>query len=219
MSRWATFDCYGTLIDWNTGIGTVLERLYGVEQAPELLRRYHELEPQVQAEAYRSYAEVLSLTLERLANEIGYGVPEGESGVLAQSLPEWPTYPEVPQALAELRRRGWSLAILSNTDRELIAASQRTLGVPIDLAVVAEDIRSYKPAPLHWEYFFELTTAARDRHVHVAASLFHDIAPAQELGLKTVWINREGEEAHPEPDRELPDLAGLPDVLDELVLR
>lgn len=216
MSRWATFDCYGTLIDWNAGIGTVLERLYGVEQAPELLRRYHELEPQVQAEAYRSYAEVLSLTLERLANEIGHGVPEGESGALAQSLPEWPTYPEVPQALAELRRRGWSLAILSNTDRELIAASQRTLGVPIDLAVVAEDIRSYKPAPLHWEYFFELTTADRDRHVHVAASLFHDIAPAQELGLKTVWINRLGEQADPEPDCELPDLSGLPDALDEL---
>jgi len=216
MSRWATFDCYGTLIDWNTGIGTVLERLYGVEQAPELLRRYHELEPQVQAEAYRSYAEVLSLTLERLANEIGHGVPEGESGALAQSLPEWPTYLEVPETLAELRRRGWSLAILSNTDRELIAASQRTLGVPIDLAVVAEDIRSYKPAPLHWEYFFELTTADRDRHVHVAASLFHDIAPAQELGLKTVWINRLGEQADPEPDCELPDLSGLPDALDEL---
>ena len=216
MSRWATFDCYGTLIDWNTGIGTVLERLYGAERAPELLRRYHELEPQVQAEAYRSYAEVLSLTLERLANEIGYGVPEGESGVLAQSLPEWPTYLEVPETLAELRRRGWSLAILSNTDRELIAASQRTLGVPIDLAVVAEDIRSYKPAPLHWEYFFELTTADRDRHVHVAASLFHDIAPAQELGLKTVWINRLGEQADPEPDCELPDLSGLPDALDEL---
>ncbi|MBA2383656.1 MAG: haloacid dehalogenase type II [Actinobacteria bacterium] len=218
MSRWATFDCYGTLIDWNAGIGTVLERLYGVEQAPELLRRYHELEPQVQvqAEAYRSYAEVLSLTLERLANEIGHGVPEGESGALAQSLPEWPTYLEVPETLAELRRRGWSLAILSNTDRELIAASQRTLGVPIDLAVVAEDIRSYKPAPLHWEYFFELTTADRDRHVHVAASLFHDIAPAQELGLKTVWINRLGEQADPEPDCELPDLSGLPDALDEL---
>jgi len=216
MSRWATFDCYGTLIDWNTGIGTVLERLYGAERAPELLRRYHELEPQVQVQAYRSYAEVLSLTLERLANEIGYGVPEGESGVLAQSLPEWPTYLEVPETLAELRRRGWSLAILSNTDRELIAASQRTLGVPIDLAVVAEDIRSYKPAPLHWEYFFELTTADRDRHVHVAASLFHDIAPAQELGLKTVWINRLGEQADPEPDCELPDLSGLPDALDEL---
>jgi len=219
MSRWATFDCYGTLIDWNAGIGSVLEGLYGAEQAPQLLRRYHDLEPEVQAEGFRSYSEVLSLTLERLANETGYGIPEGESGVLSRSLPDWPAYPEAPEALAELRRRGWNLAILSNTDRELIAASQRTLGVPFDLVVVAEDIQSYKPAHRHWERFFELAAADREHHVHVAASLFHDIAPARELGLRTVWINREGEEAHPEPDRELPDLAGLPDVLDELVLR
>ena len=216
MSRWATFDCYGTLIDWNAGIGAVLERLYGVEQTPGLLARFHELEPQVQAEEYRSYAEVLSLTLERLANEIGIGIPEGESGVLPQSLPDWPAFPEAPSALAELRERGWNLAILSNTDRELIAASQRTLGVPFDLAVVAEDVGSYKPAHRHWERFFELTTADREHHVHVAASLFHDIAPARELGLKTIWINRLDEEADPEPDRELPDLSGLPDKLDEL---
>jgi 2-haloacid dehalogenase len=221
MSRWATFDVYGTLIDWNAGIGGVLERLYGAEQAPELLRRYHELEPEVQAEAYRSYAEVLTLTLERLANEVGYGIPEGESGVLPRSLPDWPPYPEVPEALAELRRRGWSLALLSNTDRDLIAASQRALGVPTDLAVVAEDVQSYKPAHAHWERFFELTTADREHHVHVAASRFHDIAPARELGLKCVWIDRGGEDAQAhdstaEPDRTLPDLTGLPDTLDEL---
>jgi 2-haloacid dehalogenase len=216
VTRWATFDCYGTLIDWNAGIGGVLERLYGAQQAPELLRRYHELEPEVQAEAYRSYSDVLSLTLERLANEVGYGIPEGEGGVLPQSLPDWPPFPEVPEALAELRRRGWNLAILSNTDRDLIAASQRTLGVPFDLTVVAEDVESYKPAHGHWERFFELTTADRAHHVHVAASLFHDLAPARELGLTTVWINRLGEDAEPEPDRELPDLSGLPDTLDEL---
>ncbi len=218
MSRWATFDCYGTLIDWNAGIGGVLERLYGAEQAPELLRRFHELEPEVQAERYRSYAEVLTLTLERLANEVGYGIPEGESGVLPQSLPDWPAFPEVPEALAELRRRGWSLAILSNSDRELIAASQRTLEVPFDLVVVAEDVGSYKPAPGHWQRFDELT-ADREQHVHVAASLFHDIAPAKELGLKTIWINRLGEDAEPKPDVELTDLSGLPDALDQLVPR
>ncbi|HXH87964.1 MAG TPA: haloacid dehalogenase type II [Gaiellaceae bacterium] len=216
MSRWATFDCYGTLIDWNAGVGAVLERLYGIEQAPELLRRYHELEPEVQAEQYRSYAEVLSLTLERLASETGLGIPEGESGALAQSLPDWPPFPEVPEALAELRRRGWSLAILSNSDRDLIATSQKQLGVPFDLVVVAEDVQSYKPAHGHWERFAELT-ADREQHVHVAASLFHDIAPGRELGLTTVWINRLGERADPVPDRELTDLAGLPDVLDELV--
>ena len=218
MSRWATFDCYGTLIDWNAGIGGVLERLYGAERAPELLSRFHELEPEVQAERYRSYAEVLTLTLERLANEVGYGIPEGESGVLPQSLPDWPAFPEVPEALAELRRRGWSLAILSNSDRELIAASQRTLEVPFDLVVVAEDVGSYKPAPGHWQRFDELT-ADREQHVHVAASLFHDIAPAKELGLKTIWINRLGEDAEPKPDVELTDLSGLPDALDQLVPR
>jgi 2-haloacid dehalogenase len=217
VAKWATFDCYGTLIDWNEGIGRVLERLWGAEQRPRLLERYHELEPQVQSEQYRSYAEVLTLTLERLAGDVGYGIPEGESGFLAQSLPDWPAFSEVPAALGEARERGWRLAILSNSDRDLIAASQRTLGVPFDLTVVAEDVGTYKPAHSHWERFFELTTAERETHVHVAASLFHDIAPTGELGLTSVWINRLGEEPDPEPTVELPDLSRLPDVLDELV--
>ena len=222
MSRWATFDCYGTLIDWNAGIGAVLEQLYGAERAPTLLRRYHELEPEVQADGYRSYSEILALTLERLANEVGYGIPEGEGGALAQSLPDWPPYPEVPAALAELRSRGWNLAILSNIDHALMVESEKRLGVPFDVIVTAEDVQSYKPAPAHWERFFEKTTADRDRHVHVGASLFHDVAPAKELGLKTVWISRGGADsfAHRSdatPDRELVDLSGLPDALDELV--
>ncbi|HEY6584906.1 MAG TPA: haloacid dehalogenase type II [Gaiellaceae bacterium] len=217
MQRWATFDCYGTLIDWNAGIGSVLERLWGVEQAPRLLERYHELEPEVEAEEYRSYGEVLTLTLERIAEEVGYGIPEGESGVLAQSLPEWPPFSEVPDALRELRRRGWNLVILSNSDRRLIVESEKRIGVPFDLLVVAEDVQSYKPGHAHWERFFELTTADKEHHVHVAASLFHDIAPARELGLRSVWINRLGEQADPEPDRELTDLSALPDTLDELV--
>ena len=216
MSRWATFDCYGTLIDWNAGIRGVLEGLFGADRAPELLARYHRLEPEVQAEAYRSYAEVLALTLERLATENDLAIPEGESGVLARSLPDWPVFREVPAALAELRRRGWSLAILSNTDHALILESQKRIGVPFDLIVTAEDVDSYKPAHAHWERFFELTTD-RTQHVHVAASLFHDIAPARELDLKSVWINRLGEAADPEPDVELSDLSGLPDALDELV--
>jgi 2-haloacid dehalogenase len=217
VERWATFDCYGTLIDWNAGIGAVLERLWGVEQAPKLLERYHELEPEVEAEQYRSYGEVLTLTLERIAEEVGYGIPEGESSMLSQSLPEWPPFDEVPVALAELRRRGWNLAILSNSDRGLIVESEKRIGVPFDLRVVAEDVRSYKPAHAHWDRFFEETTADKSHHVHVAASLFHDIAPARELGLKSVWINRLGEDADPEPDRELTDLNALPDTLDELV--
>ena len=171
----------------------------------------------MQAEEYRSYAEVLTLTLERLASENDLALPEGESGVLARSLPEWPVFREVPAALAELRQRGWQLAILSNTDRALIVESEKRIGVPFDLIITAEDVSSYKPAHGHWDRFFESTTADHEHHVHVAASLFHDVAPARELGLRTVWINRLGEAADPEPDRELPDLSGLPDTLDELV--
>jgi len=123
----------------------------------------------------------------------------------------------VPPALREGRRRGWRLAVLSNSDRDLIAASQRTLGVPFDAVVVAEDVRSYKPAHGHWERFFALSGAERGAHAHVAASLFHDIAPARDLGLASIWINRLGERANPVPDRELPDLARLPEALDGLV--
>ena len=214
--RWATFDCYGTLIDWNGGIRRELERLFGPEPAPRLLARYHELEPEVEASAYRPYRDVLTVTLERLGHEAG-GLPDGETGALARSLPTWDPFPEVPGALSEARRRGWRLAILSNSDRDLIDASIALIGVPFDLVVVAEDVRSYKPAHAHWRRFFELADADRERHVHVGASLFHDIAPAQELQLASVWINRLAERPGPEPTRKLPDLAGLPETLDELV--
>src|SRR5919108_2483359 len=210
--RWATFDCYGTLIDWNVGISRELERLFGVEEAPKLLERYHELERELESESFRTYHQVLTLALERLAQDKGMQLPEGEAAALARSLPDWPPFPEVPGALGELRERGWHLAILSNTDRDLIAASERQLGVPVDLAIVAEDVESYKPAHGHWQRFFDASTAHRERHVHVGASLFHDIAPARELGLRSVWINRLGEAADPEPDRELRDLSELPDV-------
>jgi 2-haloacid dehalogenase len=218
LDRWATFDCYGTLIDWNGGILRELERLFGVQVAPRLLERYHELECEVQSEAYVSYRQVLTLTLERLASEEGLPIPEGETDALAKALPSWEPFPEVPPALEELRARGWLLAILSNSDRDLIAASRDRIGVPFDRSLVAEDVESYKPAHGHWLAFFERTGAKRPLHVHVAASLFHDVAPAQELGLATVWINRLGEEAGAhEPTRELPDLTKLPDMLEELV--
>ena len=217
MQRWATFDCYGTLIDWNAGILGVLEQLFGVERAPELLARYHELEPELEQDGSLPYKAVMSEALIRLAEEESLAMPEGESEALVRALPNWEPFPEVPEALAEVRHRGWNLVILSNTDRDLIEESMKRIGVPIDLAIVAGELRSYKPALAHWEHFFEVTTADKDHHVHVAASLVHDIAPARELGLKTVWINRLGEKAEPKPDRELSDLSELPDTLDELV--
>ena len=215
--RWATFDCYGTLIDWNGGLLRELERLFGVENAPKLLERYHQLEPEIEQDGSLPYRAVMTEALIRLAQEEGLPIPEGESDALGRSLPDWEPFPEVHDALAELRQRGWYLVILSNTDRDLIEASMRRIGVPFELAIVAGEIGSYKPVKAHWEQFFEKTTADPEHHVHVAASLRHDIAPARELKLKTVWINRLEEQADPEPDRELPDLSALPDTLDELV--
>jgi 2-haloacid dehalogenase len=217
VQRWVTFDCYGTLIDWNAGILRELERLFGVQDAPRLLERYHELEPEIEEDGSLPYRAVLTEALVRLAEEERLPIPEGESDALARSLPEWEPFPEVPEALDQLRRGGWNLVILSNTDRDLITESMKRIGVPFDLAIVAGELGSYKPALAHWERFFEATTADKEHHVHVAASLLHDIAPARKLGLKSVWINRLGEEPEPKPDRELTDLSELPATLDELV--
>jgi 2-haloacid dehalogenase len=215
--RWATFDCYGTLVDWEGGIGGELGRLFGEGNRARLLARYHELEPELQRDGALAYREVMARALGALAREQGVDLSVGERDSLGRSLPSWPVFPEVPGALSEARRRGWRLAILSNSDRDLIEPSMRAIGVRIDVAIVAGEIGSYKPAHGHWDVFFGTTHAPRHGHVHVAASLFHDIAPANELGLRSVWINRLGEHAGPEPTRELPDLAALPDVLDELV--
>lgn len=126
-------------------------------------------------------------------------------------------FPEVRQQFEEARRRGWQLVMLSNSDRDLIDASIEAIGVPFRDAIVASEVGSYKPALGHWQAFYESTHADRERHVHVAQSHFHDIAPAHELGIRCAWINRLGERAEPAPTRRLPDLHGLADVLDELV--
>ena len=217
MERWATFDCYGTLIDWNGGIRAELARSFGEGTADRLLARYHEVEPEIEREdPARAYRVVLGEALRRLAAE--EGVELSNPDALADSLPEWPPFPEVPGALGELRARGWRLGILSNTDPDLLTASIDQIGVPVDLRIVASQIGSYKPAHAHWEHFFAESGADRARHVHVAASHFHDIVPASELGLTSVWINRLDEtETEPQPTRELRDLAQLPEVLDELV--
>jgi 2-haloalkanoic acid dehalogenase type II len=138
------------------------------------------------------------------------------AGALARSLPGWPAFPDVRPSLEEVRAHGWRPAILSNSDRDLIESSIGTIGVPFDHVVAASEIGSYKPAPRHWEVFAEQTGAGTEGHVHVAQSAFHDIATAASLGLPSVWINRLGEPPGPPCSRELPSLAGLADVLDEL---
>ena len=218
MERWATFDCYGTLVDWNAGIHGELEKLFGVEHADGLLVRYHELEPRIQAENEgASYREVLTIALEELAAESGLTVPEGETSALARSLPEWPVFEDVHEGLTQARERGWKLAILSNTDRDLLDASLDAIGVHVDLAIVASEIGSYKPAHRHWEVFRERAGGeGAIRHVHVAQSLYHDIAPATELGIPSVWINRLEEPDDGRATRTLMSLTRLASTLDEL---
>lgn len=210
--RWATFDCYGTLVDWNAGLGRELERLFGAARVGELLHAYHELEPQIQREdPTRSYREVMAIALARL------GAPAQEQDALGRSLPSWEPFAEVPGALEGARAAGWRLAVLSNTDRDFLDASLARIGVEFELSVVASEIGSYKPLRAHWDAFFAQSGADPRAHVHVAASLFHDVAPATALGLRTVWVNRLGEEAEPQPDVELRSLAGLVQHLDTLV--
>ena len=211
MDRWASFDCYGTLIDWDGGVRAELQRVFGDTRADELLAQYHQLEPGLQASGELSYREVLTESMRAL------GAPAGEEHGLAESLPGWRAFPEVRSALEEVRRRGWKLAILSNTDDDFIAASQVQIGVPFDEVVVAQEIGSYKPAHRHWEEFFHRTRAPREGHVHVAASLFHDIAPARDLDLTAVWINRLDERSDLPRAAELPDLSRLPETLERLV--
>ena len=199
MNRWATFDCYGTLVDWDSGIASVV--------GADLLLRYHELEPQIQAEnPTLSYREVMREVLRRLEF--------ADADALGRSLPGWPVFPEVPGALESARERGWKLAILSNTDRDFIEASMTSIDVPFEFAIVASEIGSYKPALGHWRAFEERIGRLPD--VHVAASHFHDVVPATKLGIPTVWINRLLETAEPRPPRELPNLENLADTLDEL---
>ncbi len=241
--RWATFDCYGTLIDWNGGIRAEIERLWPApeqEEEPEAedeaakeaedddeaepekepepnaetearLRAYHGAERELERDGALTYREVMAEAMRRL------GAPDGEESGLAASLPSWKPFWEVPEALEEARKRGWRLAILSNSDPDLIAASIAQIGVPFDEVIVASEIGSYKPAFLHWLEFQARTRADRRRHVHVAASSYHDIVPASKLRIPNVWINRDDEAALTAPTLERQDLVDLADILDGLV--
>jgi 2-haloacid dehalogenase len=215
--RWATFDCYGTLIDWMGGIRDTLADLWPEHDTELLLGAYHEIEPEVQRGRSISYRQVLTEALEKLARREGLQLDEDERAALADSLPSWPPFPEVPAALTDLRERGWRIAILSNTDPEYLEASFERIGVPTDLRITAAEAGSYKPAHGHWERFFEQTSADRARHVHVGASIFHDLRPAAELGLTAVWINRMHESTDVPRAAELPDVAKLPETLDDLI--
>jgi 2-haloalkanoic acid dehalogenase type II len=215
---WITFDCYGTLIDWEGGVADALSPFLPppIDRAA-LAARYIAVEAGVEGESYRPYREVLAVASARLLETLGHPFPPGRGRALPDSLRSWRPFPEVPEALQALRRRGYHLAILSNVDRDLLAASIAHLGVQPDLAITAEDCGSYKPAPGHWSRFRALSGAGPARTVHVAASLFHDIVPATALGYRTVFVNRhDAPVIGAAPTRTVRDLHEIQAVLDEL---
>jgi len=222
--EWVTFDCYGTLIDWERGItDAILPHLRGepkdrrgLEWRRDLARRYIQIEADVEAEAYRRYSDVLDLAGRRLLDAVGAPLSKDAGSPLPSSLGSWPPFPEVPGALAELKSRGRKIAILSNVDRDLLSLSIAKLGTEPDLAITAEDAGSYKPAPGHWRLFAERSGAGPRVTIHVGASQYHDMRPAAALGYGTVFIDRHGERLETSPTRVLRDLSTLPDTIDEL---
>jgi 2-haloacid dehalogenase len=215
--HWATFDCYGTLVDWETGMGRAIRSVVP-DRAEEVLRTYYQMERMVEHERpFRRYRDVLAVALDRAAKALGVRLNPGDEQVLATTLPDWPVFPDVGPALSALREDGWKLAILSNVDEDLIAGTRERLPVPFDGLVTAQEVQSYKPDHGHWRRFREKYGVPPERHVHVARSYFHDIQPARALGLRAVWINRSNDPDDPAlASAVLPDLAGLPETLRRL---
>jgi 2-haloacid dehalogenase len=217
MSRdWVTFDCYGTLADWLGGMRNALEPHVGAEDAERLLRAYHELESDVEAQdPAPPYREVLTETLRRAADREGVALPAGAGTTLVDHWHELPIFDDVGPALSALRENGWSLAILSNCDDDLLATTLERMPVPFDLTVTAEQVGSYKPATGHWDAFARRTDGDRGRWVHAAQSWFHDIRPAAARGLPRVWVDRldSGEDASLATVR-IGDLTGLADAVE-----
>jgi len=186
-----TFDCYGTLIDWDKGLRQSLSDLFDnhpAVQTEEFLHVYMETEAQVEAEKFRDYRDVLTEVAIRLAKRFSIALPEGRAATLADLLPTWTPFSDTNDALTRLKKK-YKLGVLSNVDRDLFAETATQFPVEFDFIVTAQDVGSYKPSPGHFAKLFT-QHAPREETLHVAQSLFHDGAPARDLDLAFVWINR-----------------------------
>jgi 2-haloacid dehalogenase len=189
--QWVTFDCFGTLVDWEAGFAAMLAPIAG-DRTLDVLRAYYSHEQNVEREQpHRSYSDVLVTALGRAAAENGLALSAREARVLPHSWASMPLFDDVEWMLAELRARGYRLGVLTNCDDDLFEITHRQFRVPFDLHLTAERVRGYKPAPWHFRGFERITRASRDNWVHVACSWYHDIAPARALGVKRVWLDRE----------------------------
>lgn len=219
-----TFDCYGTLIDWERGLLAALRPTldaHGVEEVGDeaLLGMYGRHETELEAGSYRSYAEVLAHALRAIGAELGFIPTDAEAARFAASVGDWPPFEDSPSALSELKTR-FGLGVITNCDEDLFAASNERLGVEFDWVVTAQRARAYKPSERNFDLAFATIDVPRERILHVAQSLFHDHVPAKRLGLTTVWVDRRrgrpGAGATPpacaEPDLTVPDMRTLADL-------
>ena len=212
-----TFDCYGTLIDWEGGIvnATLSEAARdGIKlDAASIIAAYMAEEPVVEAETYRPYRKVLTETAQRVAGVLGWQIDSSRAEFLAASVPSWKPFPDTNPALERLAQK-FQLGILSNIDDDLLGATLGFFTVRFDLTITAQRMRSYKPGLPHFQEAIAQT--AGKRLLHAAQSYFHDIVPASRLNIPVAWINRNGEsigEAGIEPNYHLKDLTGLADLL------
>lgn len=210
-----TFDCYGTLIDWEGGIASAFLREAAedgvVLQRARVLTAYHELEPQIEAVAYRPYRDVLAVTAMRVAQRLGWPLTADRTAFLCESLPSWKPFADTNAALESLAAAGHRLGILSNVDDDLLAETCRHFTASFDVVVTAQQVRSYKPAHGHFEEARRRIGEAR--WLHAAQSFFHDVVPARNLGIPVAWVNRKSERPSGviRPDlefRNLTELAG-----------
>ncbi|CAD7699755.1 unnamed protein product [Ostreobium quekettii] len=224
-----TFDCYGTLIDWETGILQSL-RPWADSQSPaptdgDLLAAFAANESKVQAASpSMPYPQILANAFRGIASDLGIEASDQDADAFGASVGSWPAFPDSPDALAYLKQR-YKLVIVSNVDAGSIRSSIAKLGVEFDMVVTAEDAGSYKPAPGHFDAAFKglgEMGVPRERVLHVAQSLFHDHVPAKALGMTTVFVNRQsgrgggGATPAPEvpvtPDWEVPTMAAMAEL-------
>lgn len=218
-----TFDCYGTLIDWERGIADALGPILARHGRPldeeALLERYALIESALEAGPYLPYREILRRALDEFGRVLGFDPSSEERDAFGGSVAEWPAFPDSADALARLKTR-YRLVILSNVDDDLFAHSARRLGVVFDDVITAQQVGSYKPSVRNFEVAIARVGPA-ERMLHVAQSLFHDIAPARAVGLRAVWVNRRAGRpgsgatapSDARPDAEVPDLRRLADAL------
>jgi 2-haloacid dehalogenase len=219
-AEFLTFDCYGTLIDWESGILTALRPVLGRARPgaddEAVLELFGRMESTVQKGPFRPYRQVLAEVLRRMGHSLGFRPTEQECHAFAASVPDWPAFPDSAAALAALASR-YRLAVVSNVDDDLFAGSAARLRAPFFEVVTAEQVRSYKPARAHFDEMLDRLQVPMDRVLHVAQSLYHDVAPAKALGFTCVWVNRRAGRrgggatapAEATPDLEVPDLPTL----------